>query len=84
MASFPETGLQLYKSLDYWQCKELLDISSNAKRNPGDKLQQKENDRFNSYLDKTAYNKYKWKYLDKPFNLFQIKDKTIEGNMNDS
>lgn len=78
LSSYPENGLALYNSLDYWQCRELLDISSSGRINPEGKLQLLENKIFNMFLDKYSLTKFNWYSLDKPMNLWDIKKKTGE------
>lgn len=72
MTAFPENGWFLYNTLDYWQVKELLDISSTGKCNPADRIQVLRNTQFNEYLDSVAYKKYDWQFVEKRYNLFQI------------
>lgn len=74
--SYPETGFELYRTCDYWQCKEIIDIANDARINAGDKLQLKENNLFNQYLDKIQHRKLKWMYLPEKLNLRQIKKKS--------
>jgi hypothetical protein len=78
LSSYPENGLKLYNSLDYWQCRELLDISSNGRINPEGKLQLLENEVFNTFLDKYSLSKFNWLTLDEPINLWNIKNRTEE------
>lgn len=77
LSAYPEHGLDLFKSLDYWQCKDLIDIANNAKINPTDKLQSSINNRFNKYLDDYSYKRFEWMYLPKKLNLWQIRKQGI-------
>lgn len=63
MQSFPEHGLSLFKSEDYWTCKELIEISNNGKIYPEEKLQRKTNNLFNLTLDVLADKKLKWEHI---------------------
>jgi hypothetical protein len=76
ISAFPETGYQLYQKLDYWECRDLLEISTSGKVNPGDKLQSRKNDDFNSFLDKIAYDNMTWQFLPSKYNLWGIKTQT--------
>lgn len=78
MSAFPENALKLYSNFDYWECKELLDIYNSSKINPENKMQELENNKFNMYLDKKAYNKFKWMYISTPLNLYEINKKSKE------
>lgn len=80
LLSYPENGLELYRTLDYWECRDLLDIKSLAACNPGDRLQLHKNQIFNQYLDSTAYKKFEWQFLPKRYNLFAIKRETENIN----
>lgn len=72
MNNYPENGLELYKKFDYWKCKELIEISNDGRINPGDRLQEDQNNLFNSFLDKNCNKKMNWMYLDTEYNLKQI------------
>ena len=72
MCTYEHQGLELYRSLSYQECRELLEISAANRVDPEIKLQQKTNAEFNRFLDGIAYNKYRWQYLPKPLNLWQI------------
>lgn len=74
MGVYEHKGLDIYNTHDYYECRELLDIASGARQAPEDKLQELENDKFNKYLDKVSYNKFKWTHIDKKHNLWVIKD----------
>ena len=74
LVTFPENGLELYNTLDYWACKELLEVASSAKMNPGDKLQEVKNDAFNELLDDISYRKFPWECIPVKYNLWQIKE----------
>lgn len=76
LVTFPENGLQLYNTLDYWACKELLEVSSSAKMSPGDKLQEVKNNAFNNMLDCISYRKVNWECLPEKYNLWQIKKRS--------
>lgn len=76
MSAYPENGLQLYKTLDYWECKDLLDVKGLANCNPSDRLQLYKNDILNKYLDTVAYRKFEWQFLPKRYDLFGIKRET--------
>jgi hypothetical protein len=84
MSAYPENGLQLYRTLDYWECKDLLDIKGISNCNPGDRLQLHKNGIFNQYLDEIAYKKVDWQFLPKKYNLFDIKRETENINSDDS
>jgi hypothetical protein len=76
--AYPENGLELYRTLDYWQCKELIDIANDAKINAGDRLQQVENSLFNKFIDKFVDTKFDWNYLPEKLSLRQIKKKSYD------
>ena len=78
VSAYPQSGYDLYKKLDYWDCKELLDIISSSKSDPEETLQEKENTLFNNCLDEKAYNKFRWLFLDEKYNLFDIYNKSKE------
>lgn len=78
LASFPESGLQLYREMDYWECKELLDIASTSKASPGDRLQIYKNELFNKFLNSVAKRKFKWQFIESRLDLRQIRVKTKE------
>jgi len=70
--AYPENGLELFNTYDYWTCKELIDIANNSRIPPEIKIQEAENVKFNAYLDKYSRSKFGWLYLT-PLNLWQIK-----------
>lgn len=74
VSTYEHLGLELYKTHSYQDCRELLDIASQGRQNPEDKLQEIENNRFNLFLDKVAYNKFKWAHMSESHNLWRIKD----------
>lgn len=77
LSGYPENALELFRTLDYWECKELLDINSSSKSSPTERLQELENDKLNNLLDKKAYNKVKWMYLeDKKYSFKNIYEKS--------
>jgi hypothetical protein len=76
ITAFPENGLEMYKTLDYWECKDLLDIKGIGSCNPSDRLQLHKNNIFNDYLDSVAYSKFDWQFLPNKYNLFVIKRET--------
>lgn len=70
---YEHNALQLYKTLSYQECKELIDIATSGRATPEDKMQEIENDKFNKFLDKVSYNKFRWTHLG-DVNLWEIKD----------
>jgi hypothetical protein len=73
LSAFPENALALYNTLDYWECRDLLHINSNAKIDPGERLQEDKNSIFNVLLDGIAYRRLSWRYVEGRKNLWQIK-----------
>lgn len=82
LTAFPENGLTLYNTLDYWRCKDLLDINSNGKIDPGTRIQEDKNAAFNEFLDANSFKKLEWSFIEGKFNLWQIKKKS-EDLLND-
>lgn len=74
VSTYEHHGLEIYKTHSYHDCRELLDIASQGRQNPQDRLQELENDRFNLFLDKVAYNKFRWAHMPELHNLWQIKN----------
>ena len=70
--------MELYKKFDYWECRELIEISNDARINPGDRLQETENKKFNEFLDKYSNKKFNWEYLNTKYSLRQIKNTAPE------
>jgi hypothetical protein len=79
LTAFPEKGLELFNTLDYWECRDLLSISSNGKINSEDNNQKVENNIFNNYLDRYSNKKVAWFDLKEKLNLYEIKDYTINA-----
>lgn len=76
ITAFPNEGYTFYKNLDYWECKDLLEVSTLAKINPSDKLQCKKNEDFNLFLDFNATKTLDWQFLEERYNLWDIKKHT--------
>lgn len=76
IGAYPENGYELYRTRDYWSCRELIDIANNGRINPEDKLQKVANTAFNDLLDRRAYKKHSWMYLPEKYNLWQIQAKS--------
>jgi hypothetical protein len=72
LAAFPENALTLYNTLDYWGCRDLLHINSNAKIDPGEQIQEDKNAIFNELLDGLASRRLTWRYVDGTKTLRQI------------
>jgi hypothetical protein len=70
---YESNGLELYNTLSYHECRELIDIATLARVSPADRLQQIENDKFSMYLDKISYNRMKWYHIEDKKNLWDIK-----------
>lgn len=78
MGLYEHKGLDIYKTHDYYECRELIDIASTGKQIPEDRLQELANERFNMFLDEVAYNKFKWLHIPQKKNLWQIKAVSAE------
>jgi hypothetical protein len=76
LSAYPNHGLIFYKTLDYWECKDLLEIANSSKTNPPDRLQARKNDVFNHFLDTHANIKFEWSFVDSKYNLWDIKIQT--------
>ncbi|MGL5923683.1 hypothetical protein [Chroococcidiopsis sp.] len=76
LCAFPENGIELYRSIDYWQCRELLDLSSDGRMSSEDRIQAAENHVFNTYLDRTASNKIAWVEIEELLDLRDIYEKS--------
>jgi hypothetical protein len=83
LSYYAENAMTLVKTLDYWKCRELIDIASSGRINPEDKLQVAENTKFNKFLDDISYRKHEWEHLSDKFNLWQIKKRSENIFSND-
>lgn len=81
LAAYPENGLELYKTYDYWTCRELLDAYNSARINPEDKIQENLNKKFNKFLC-SSDRKYEWSHVGKQ-SLYQIYKKTLADTLDD-
>jgi hypothetical protein len=79
LASFPESGLELYNTLDYWTCRELLDVGGDARINPEHKKQEEYNSKFANYLNKRHLKKFLWQEIPLKKNLRQIKKSSYDA-----
>jgi hypothetical protein len=74
LSAYPENGLTLYHTLDYWEVKDLLFVKGNRSKSPEVEIQECKNEVFNEYLNAEAYKKTDWEGRDDKANLFDIVD----------
>jgi len=74
MNLYEHNGLKIYQTHDYYECRDLIESASASRQSPENKLQELANDKFNSYLDKVAYNKFKWTHMEERHKIWKIKD----------